>query len=358
MRLEELLKKEGLSSSEISELLYRINTEKQDDEKKIDMYNRAIQEASRLGIEELYKLYKEIGNYKLTEEEKKLLQGNITFYIKEQKNMTKANIQQMLYFISTERQEDEKKIDLYNTALFEASKFGISFLHSIYKDIKNYNLSEEEKKLLQGNVTFYIGEQKDMTPEDLQQMLFFINTERQDDEKKIELAKWMANRYFCNISDCIKLMLTPGTRGKEKKAQEKIIRVVYLKKKKDEILFEIDNKKIKSEKQIRVLKFIQKNEGLTIPEIEMHTDCSRAIINTLIKNGYLELVEEKIERDPLRNKNLASTNKLKLTEEQQTAFEKVAKSIDEKEYKRFLLYWVTGSRKNRSIFTINRKSFE
>ena len=55
MRLEELLKKEGLSSSEISELLYRINTEKQDDEKKIDMYNRAIQEASRLGIEELYK---------------------------------------------------------------------------------------------------------------------------------------------------------------------------------------------------------------------------------------------------------------------------------------------------------------
>ena len=55
------------------------------------------------------------------------------------------------------------------------------------------------------------------------------------DEKKIELAKWMANRYFCNISDCIKLMLTPGTRGKEKKAQEKIIRVVYLKKKKDEI---------------------------------------------------------------------------------------------------------------------------
>ena len=35
------------------------------------------------------------------------------------------------------------------------------------------------------------------------------------DEKKIELAKWMANRYFCNISDCIKLMLTPGTKRKE-----------------------------------------------------------------------------------------------------------------------------------------------
>ncbi len=45
-----------------------------------------------------------------------------------------------------------------------------------------------------------------------------------------------------------------------------------------------------------------------------------------------------------------------LTEEQQNAFEKVAKSIDEKEYKRFLLYGVTGSRKNRSIFTVNTKN--
>ena len=189
MRLEELLKKEGLSSSEISELLYRINTEKQDDEKKIDMYNRAIQEASRLGIEELYKLYKEIGNYKLTEEEKKLLQGNITFYIKEQKNMTKANIQQMLYFISTERQEDEKKIDLYNTALFEASKFGVPVLHSIYKDIKNYKLTEEEKKLLQGNVTFYIGEQKDMSPEDVKEMLYFVNAERIKDNTEFKVKE-------------------------------------------------------------------------------------------------------------------------------------------------------------------------
>lgn len=160
MRLEELLKKEGLSSSEISELLYRINTEKQDDKKKIDMYNKAIQEASRLGIEELYKLYKEIGNYKLTEEEKKLLQGNITFYIKEQKNMTKENIQQMLYFISTERQDDEKKIDLYNTALFEASKLGSEVLEKIKNEIGSSNLTDEEKALLQRNVDFYISEQQ------------------------------------------------------------------------------------------------------------------------------------------------------------------------------------------------------
>lgn len=34
---------------------------------------------------------------------------------------------------------------------------------------------------------------------------------------QIELAKWMAKRYFCNVSDCIKLMLTPGTRTRKHK---------------------------------------------------------------------------------------------------------------------------------------------
>lgn len=36
-------------------------------------------------------------------------------------------------------------------------------------------------------------------------------------EEKMELAKLMARKYFCNISDCIKLMLPPGTAGKSAK---------------------------------------------------------------------------------------------------------------------------------------------
>ena len=43
------------------------------------------------------------------------------------------------------------------------------------------------------------------------------------DTPKVELAKWMAHRYFCNISDCIKLMLPPGTgtNNLENRAKEK-----------------------------------------------------------------------------------------------------------------------------------------
>lgn len=165
--------------------------------------------------------------------------------------------------------------------------------------------------------------------------------------KQIELANWMAKRYFCTISDCIRLMQTPGTSAKDvnKRIQDKKINVVYLKKDFEEINFEIETKKIKSEKQIRVLNFVKDNEGCTIPDIEAFTDCSRAIVNTLIKNEYLELVEQKVERNPLENKNIENTNNLKLTEEQQNAFNKISASMDSKKYEEFLLYGVTGSGK-------------
>ena len=166
-------------------------------------------------------------------------------------------------------------------------------------------------------------------------------------EKQIELATWMAKRYFCNISDCIKQMLTPGTKSKnsDKNIQDKTINVVYLKKDLEEIDFDIETGKIKSDKQKKILQFLKSNEGVTVAEIEMFTGGTRAIIKTLEKNGYVEIIEKKIERNPLANKNIEKTENLKLTEEQQIAFDSVANTIQKNEYEEFLLYGVTGSGK-------------
>ena len=179
-------------------------------------------------------------------------------------------------------------------------------------------------------------------------------------EKQIELAKWMAKRYFCNVSDCIKQMLTPGTKNKkaEKNVQDKTINAVYLKKDIDEIQFDIEMGKIKSEKQKKILQFLKNNEGATVPEIELFTDGSRAIVKTLEKNGYVEIIEKKIERNPLANKKIEKTKKLKLTEEQQNAYNKVALDITTNSYEQFLLYGVTGSGKTEVYLQLIGKALE
>ena len=166
-------------------------------------------------------------------------------------------------------------------------------------------------------------------------------------KENIELANLMAKRYFCNISDCIHLMLPPGNTGKDlsKRVSEKSQDAVILVKDIDEILQDIETKKIKSEKQIRLLNFLIDNDEVFISDIEEFLDVSRAIIKTLEKNGYVEIIEKQIERNPFINKNIVKTEKLELNNEQKNAFKEINNSIKNNIFEEFLLYGVTGSGK-------------
>lgn len=172
-------------------------------------------------------------------------------------------------------------------------------------------------------------------------------------EQNIQLANLMSKRYFCNISDCIRLMLPPGdtTKNFNNRIKDKVGNFVYLKKDIEEIENDIEENIIKSEKQKRILTFLFENEGIHILDLQAITETSRNIINTLVKNGYIEIIEEKIKRNPFIYKDIKRDTPLELTEEQKNAYDKISKS----NYKEFLIYGVTGSRKNRNIFATYTK---
>ena len=168
-------------------------------------------------------------------------------------------------------------------------------------------------------------------------------------KEKIELAKWMAHKYFCNISDCIKLMLPPGTTTKvlSNRINDKMQNFVYLAKDVDEIEQDIESKKIKSDKQIRALKFLMENSNNEIlsTDLQMFADVTNAVLKTLEKNGYIEILEKEVERNPFIHKVVQQRKNLTLTEEQKEAFEKINASLQFDEYEEFLLFGVTGSGK-------------
>ena len=162
-------------------------------------------------------------------------------------------------------------------------------------------------------------------------------------EININLARWMARKYYCNVSECIKLMLTPGAKEKQtdKRVKEKVYEFIYLNIPYNEIELE----KIRGEKQKRLIKFLNKNEGITIKEAEEFAEASRATINSLEKKNIIKIIKEQKDRNPLINKKVIENKKLELNDEQKHAFNTISKSIKNNEFNEFLLYGITGSGK-------------
>ncbi len=160
-------------------------------------------------------------------------------------------------------------------------------------------------------------------------------------KQKVELAKWMSKRYFGNLSEAIKLMLPAGT----------------LKKDIEEIEFEIETGKLKSEKQIRLLRFLIDNGETYISDLEAFTEVSKAIMKTLEKNGYIEIYEKQIERNPFINKEIKRDKKLNLTEEQQEAYNKIEEAIEDQMDSEFLIFGVTGSGKTEIYLQLIEKVY-
>lgn len=200
-------------------------------------------------------------------------------------------------------------------------------------------------RLKEAQEGFIIGI-KDKSEYEIKDILKVL-TDSPIDSEKIELSRLMARKYFCNISDCIKLMLPPGTTTTnfENRIKEKSARFVYLLKSEDEINEDIENKVLKSDKQIRILKFLIENDEVSTVDLETFTETTSANIKTLENKGYIEVLEKQVDRNPFSNKNIEKTYNLTLTNEQQEAFDEINEKIINNEFAEFLIFGVTGSGK-------------
>ena len=193
-------------------------------------------------------------------------------------------------------------------------------------------------------------------------------------EEKLELAKIMSKRYFCNLSECIKLMLNPKTNTKniDNIMKNKMKNIVVLAENYKEILESIKL----NEGQKEIIKYLESlngnnSENSTIELKDLNEKFSTARVSLLIRKGILkkefeeikfeeynfwdEELEEEEKRAKENEEKSGKKKEIVLNEEQQEVYDKFKSIIDEEVFSEELLYGVTGSRKNRNIFKNNKR---
>lgn len=217
---------------------------------------------------------------------------------------------------------------------------------------------------------------KDKSEFECKEILEVLTTE-EISEEKLALAKIMSKRYFCNLSECIKLMLNPKTNTKniDNIMKNKMKNIVVLAENYKEILESI--KLNEGQKEIvTYLESITKNnsENSTIELKDLNEKFSASRVSLLIRKGILkkefeevkfeeynfwdEQLEEEERKAKENEKKLNNKEKKKeivLNEEQQEVYDKFKSIVKEEVFSEELLYGVTGSRKNRNIFKNNKR---
>ena len=167
------------------------------------------------------------------------------------------------------------------------------------------------------------------------------------DKKKMEIAKWMAKRYFCNLSDVLKLLVPPGTSNKIDKIKAKTERWIRLTENYKDV-------PIKTEKQQRVVEFLVENKEIPVAILLDVTSTTAAVLKTLEKNNVIESFNVEVSRNPFVNKHVKRTEPLVLTREQETLINQVELG----KYGKYLIHGVTGSGKTEVYLQLIQKVLE
>ncbi len=208
----------------------------------------------------------------------------------------------------------------------------------------NVNFGNGKGRQIEG-VVVKLEDKNELDNKKLKYIDEILDTESYLDIKRLRLAKWIAKMYFCNVYDAFKLMLPPGTNGidKSKDLDGKMIKMVRLIKSHEEILDDIEFEKIKSAKQIKLLRFLMDYDFTSLSDIINGLGISRAVIKTAEKNGYVEVYD--LPKPVKENDHIKKDDKLKATKEQQFVIDNINIKLEKNEYNESLLYGVTGSGK-------------
>lgn len=154
----------------------------------------------------------------------------------------------------------------------------------------------------------------------------------------IELAKFMSEKYYCTLSECLQCIMP-------KIKKEKTIQYAHINYDLYGIQKKIDGIIQKNNAQSKVLNLLLNNNNITVSEIKNLLNISSSPIKTLQKNNIIKITCENLKKDVTINYNCEQTKPLKLNNHQTTALNFIKQNFYKKSTKPIVLQGVTGSGK-------------
>ena len=170
-----------------------------------------------------------------------------------------------------------------------------------------------------------------------------ISEEEVIPENLLQLALWIARYYCAPLGQVLRLMV-PATIRKDMQHKQQLF--VMCNQPRDKLRKLCSDIRNKSSGQASVLDVMLKvKKGVLLSELLELAQTTRSPVNTLVKKGALVIDIVRVDRSPLINEDYFKTKPKALNTDQQEAFDKIIKSLEEHRFETHLLHGVTGSGK-------------
>lgn len=150
-------------------------------------------------------------------------------------------------------------------------------------------------------------------------------------QEMIDLAKWMQNKYYCTLTDCLQCIMPAGIDIKE-------IQIKYASLNSQS---EIDKKLTKA--QLQIIDLLKTNKSMSVSEIKKILKISDSPINTLSKNKFINI--DYYNKSIYQIPKVLQTLPLNPTPEQDYIINSIKQSMDNQKAETFLIHGITGSGK-------------
>lgn len=153
-------------------------------------------------------------------------------------------------------------------------------------------------------------------------------------EIQISLAKWMREKYYCTLTDCLQCILPKITKDKT----AKFVSLANDNEEAEKIC-------AKSNKQAILIKALRKQSPLPLKLVKDSLEISLQTVKSLEKKGIVTISEFEQSRDLYNTENPSPARPHDPTADQQRVIDEVISSLEKPDKKPFLLKGVTGSGK-------------